>query len=1043
MFRIPHPLKPNFKKPTFSKRHGKPISNLVEFGPVADVARILAKPLSFLEKCEQMLGVLARAIDADFVTLREPNVEGTSMELIAAYKRPGIVDIDFPQSIAVREIPVGPDASPTAIDDTSKVSQPIPAYLDGIQRSAVIAPILQDGVVIGRLGFGSTVVNRFDDDAKRMISSISGTFGVLIQNARLLEHREVEANIGRILGSSLEISEALDSFTKQARGILGFDRLILNSIDESDQTFITEFTFGEEVQAHQVAIRRSYAGTLVEAVAQSRQSQILPRLDSDQDLDQQLAAFPRLSISTDAGYRYFISVPLNSADHLVGTLTIMRKDSRFTEDELTTTERLGNLVAGALASFKLEEYKRQAEKEALQSRAILEVEANIGRILSTPQGLRHAVESLESELGKILTLDHVVLTAVDLESETFTQEFEPFLNSDSLFEGIERPRAGMAYAGSITSEVIRSGNGLILNRVDPRVVSGQFHRARAIFEKGYKSMMAAPLVFENKTMGAIVFTRKSGVYGAEDIPVAERIAKLLAGALETFRITSERNQALLALSESEGRFRQIADSIGGVFWLANTDPHQLVYASPNFQDLWGMPQENTSEGYFNWLEVVHPDDLDSVREAHIESTKSGTIDIEYRTVNQNGEIKWLRSSGFPVLDEVGNLHRVCGITEDITEKKLELERIVDAGRLLSIGELASGVAHEINNPLACINLYSEMLMKLDLPVSVMEDLQIITYQGKRAAGIVRNLLQFARNSSPNSVDIPAREFIERCINLKQHDFRINNITVTTNVPADLNTITVDEPLMTQVLVNILSNAEQACTKAHGRGHVSVVLSSSDDSICISISDDGIGIPTEDISKIFAPFFTTKEVGDGTGLGLSVSYGIVAQMGGRIWAESDGATGSTFHVEIPKSAALAQEKPDDANQEIQDDRVSPIKVLVVDDEQNLRNIMARLLERNQCSVDLASDGEEAWSKVGENEYSCILLDLRMPGVDGQELFERMQQTRPDLVDKVIFVTGDLANSKSRSFLNDAANHVLEKPINTAELIQTVISVAQTN
>lgn len=1020
-------------------------SELSELNPVADVARILGQTLTFVEKCEQMLGILARALGADFATLREPNAEATSMDLIAYYKEPLAVHVEFPQSIAIHNLTAEYETSPTVINDASKVSQPLVPDIVSLRKSAIVAPIHQDGVVIGRLGFGSSELNHFDDDDKPMLENIAGTFGVLMQNARLLEHREIEADIGRIIGSSLDIPEALASFTDEARKILGFDRLVMSSISEPDETYVTEFVFGDDVEAHQVSTARSYMGTLVEQVAKTRRSQLLNLSHNDQELNRQLSGLDRLSIFVESGYRFFISTPLVAGDKLVGTLAIMRKTSRFTPDELIATERLGNLVAGALASFKLEEYKRQAEKDLQKSKAILEVEANIGRILSSPLGGVEYFEALKSALATIIPLDRVVLAAVDVETGQYSQGFNEFLSNP---ESLAVSNFVGSYKGTITSEVVKSGVTQILNADDPRLESGQFPRAMPLFDRGYRSLLATPMSFENTIIGTIVFARLDGEYDHEDAEVANRIGSLLAGALATFKITEERNRALLALSESEGRFRQIADTVGSVFSLVELDSLnqgslRLIYASPNFVDLWGISAEEAFGNPSLWMQSVHPDDLDRVSKIGLQTANNGNFDIEYRIIGRSGEVKWIRSCGFPVRDENGKLFRISGITEDITEKKSELERIAEAGRLLSVGELASGVAHEINNPLACINLYSEMLMEQDLPDTVIEDLQVISNQGKRAALIVRNLLQFARKSSPTTTTVSARDLVEHCIDLKAHDFRVNNVTATTDVPKDLQDIAIDEHLMTQVLVNLLSNAEQACVSAHGRGQISVIVREANDSILISVSDDGPGILPEVLPQIFTPFFTTKGVGDGTGLGLSVSYGIVAQMGGRLWAESNGRTGSAFHIEIPQGGAVEQPDLIPDNQTSQDEIVSPVNILVVDDEQNLRDILARLLERPNCKVDRAADGDEAWSKIQSVKYDCILLDLRMPGTDGQALFGRIRESDPELANKIVFITGDIANSKTRSFLSGESNHVLEKPLDISNLHRTVISVARGN
>ncbi len=238
--------------------------------------------------------------------------------------------------------------------------------------------------------------------------------------------------------------------------------------------------------------------------------------------------------------------------------------------------------------------------------------------------------------------------------------------------------------------------------------------------------------------------------------------------------------------------------------------------------------------------------------------------------------------------------------------------------------------------------------------------------------------------------------------------------------------------MTQVLVNILSNAEHACVGAHGRGHISISVQETGGSTRISISDDRPGISAENLGKVFDPFFTTKEAGCGTGLGLSVSYGIIAQLGGSLWAESDGVSGSTFQIEVPPSDSGAAGRPDEP-------AISPLRLLVVDDEPDLRNIIVRLLERRNHKVDVAGDGDEAWDRLQDQSYDCIMLDLRMAGTGGQELFQRLNAADPVMAGKIIFLTGDMANSSTRSFLDPLANLVLQKPISIGDLEQATAVV----
>jgi two-component system NtrC family sensor kinase len=277
--------------------------------------------------------------------------------------------------------------------------------------------------------------------------------------------------------------------------------------------------------------------------------------------------------------------------------------------------------------------------------------------------------------------------------------------------------------------------------------------------------------------------------------------------------------------------------------------------------------------------------------------------------------------------------------------------------------------------------------------------------------------------------------------LKAHDFRINNISATTEVMLSHPEIMIDEQLMTQVVVNILNNAEQACVSARGRGFIAVAVQEVNDSVRISISDDGPGISQENLAKVFDPFFTTKGVGEGTGLGLSVSYGIIAQLGGNIWAESDGSTGTKFHIDIPLASDQRDSGPA-VSEDSADEAPTPrYHVLVVDDEPDLRDILTRVIERRGHNVDQAGNGEEAWTKLQSTHYDCILLDLRMAGTDGQTLFQRISASDPHIAEKVIFVTGDVGSARTRSFLASVTNPVLRKPVSVDDLEQAMSAKAK--
>lgn len=238
------------------------------------------------------------------------------------------------------------------------------------------------------------------------------------------------------------------------------------------------------------------------------------------------------------------------------------------------------------------------------------------------------------------------------------------------------------------------------------------------------------------------------------------------------------------------------------------------------------------------------------------------------------------------------------IFTDITIAMDRQDRLYLTDRLASVGQMASGIAHELNNPLASIVGLSELLTEEDLPDSVREDVKIINSEGLRAAGVVKNMLSFASIHTPTKQPVQMNQVIEDILKLRAYHWRINNIAVETDLDPELPNVMADYFQMQQVFLNIVLNAEQSMTESHGKGTLKITSGMVDGLVIFSFNDDGTGIAPQNIGRIFDPFFTTKEVGSGTGLGLSICYGIVTSHGGRIYARSEIGQGATFVVELP-------------------------------------------------------------------------------------------------------------------------------------------------
>jgi len=344
---------------------------------------------------------------------------------------------------------------------------------------------------------------------------------------------------------------------------------------------------------------------------------------------------------------------------------------------------------------------------------------------------------------------------------------------------------------------------------------------------------------------------------------------------------------------------QSETTIDGI--LVVDENEKIVSCNKRFQQMWNVPPE--------WLEakddtpvLKHVTDQIKDPEQFLERVR---YLYDHRDERSRDEITAKDGRIFdrftaPLLDEHDTYRGRIWYLRDITDLRKMEEQLVMNDRMVSIGELSSGIAHELNNPLTSVIGYSDLLLASDddIPESVRNDLEIINREAKRTAGIVKNLLTFARKHETDKQTVDINSSIEKTLELRTYEQNVNNIQVVTNFAPDLPTITADEFRLQQVFLNIIINAEHFMTEAHGKGTLTVTTEQTGNTIRASFADDGPGISAEDIQHLFDPFFTTKEVGRGTGLGLSISYGIISEHGGRIYAESQPGQGATFTVELP-------------------------------------------------------------------------------------------------------------------------------------------------
>jgi PAS domain S-box-containing protein len=504
------------------------------------------------------------------------------------------------------------------------------------------------------------------------------------------------------------------------------------------------------------------------------------------------------------------------------------------------------------------------------------------------------------------------------------------------------------------------------------------------------------------------------------------------------RDITERVQMIEALKQSEERYRTVLEEMedpyyemdlaGRFTFFNNALCRRLGYSK---EELMGM----------HYKVYTPPEDCKTVFEQFSKVYRTGEPAklLLRSSIKKDGTRNFSETSALPIRNERGEIIGFRGITRDLTErKKAEEERkqleqkAQFASRLASVGELASGVAHEINNPLTGVIGYAHLLLaRKDISRDVRRDLEIINEGAQRVAGIVKKLLTFARQAKPEQRYVDINELIRNTLDLRAYELAASNIKVSLQLTRDMPMTIADPGQLQQVFLNLVINAETEMKLAYDRGRLSIKTEKVKSTLRITFKDTGPGIARENLETIFDPFFTTREVGQGTGLGLSVCHGIVTEHKGRIWAESEPGKGAAFIVELP---ITTEEKQLELAEPVvaEPQKITKAKILIVDDEPVIRQFISQVLGEQGHAIETVDNAADALVKVKSKRYRLILLDIKMPGMSGIELYKRFQKIAPSLTKRVVFITGDVMGKRTLAFIDKTKTPYMMKPFNAREL-----------
>lgn len=475
---------------------------------------------------------------------------------------------------------------------------------------------------------------------------------------------------------------------------------------------------------------------------------------------------------------------------------------------------------------------------------------------------------------------------------------------------------------------------------------------------------------------------------------------------------------------------------------------QALYWSPEVFRIHGLDPESFSPTVPAAIDRYHPVDRARVAE-HIEravAERSG-FDFQLRILRPDGEQRQVVAKGRVQIRD-GEAVSLFGIFQDVTEQIAMQERLLTTERMASIGTLAAGIGHEINNPLtyvmANLDLLAEVLGEAAADADAVRArafgfAEAAQHGAMRVRKIVRNLKSFARPSEANTRPLVLRSVVESAVAMAGHELR-HRARIELDFDPDVDMVLGDEARLGQVFVNLIVNAVHAIEEAHVEdGLICVRARREGDGVRVDVADNGTGLEPGAMARLFEPFFTTKPEGVGTGLGLSISQRIVEDLGGEITVSSTPGEGATFRVWLPAHVGVPGPAAPEHTPALGVALPRP-RVLVVDDEPFIRHVAQQVLGRD-FDVEVLSSARETLSALEhDRDRDALIIDVMMPGFTGVELYRMMERRWPELADRVLFVTGGAFTPDARRFMDelDARGkiYVLEKPFEVGELRRAV-------
>jgi signal transduction histidine kinase/ActR/RegA family two-component response regulator len=783
-----------------------------------------------------------------------------------------------------------------------------------------------------------------------------------------------------------------------------------------------------------------------------------------------------LPVYLQAGVKSLLIEPLTVREKIVpGVIALWSRDRyvTWTKDDPTNLRLLGDLLANIIESRRIEEDRIKREKYITLLNRFTQYAFETG-------DFHDILTKMSADLCDLMQADFCGFGLLDDERKTVLPTGVSGINASEFLKIGEIPAAG-----TMTEYVLRTGKRLILENIE----GSDFADNVITKVVPIKSFIVVPIKTAKKKIGSsIIGYLEPRVLTDQEIDMCQQAAAQITLSINniqsymdnvhhieemnTLSIMSTALRKAQSLSEIP---KNVIDRVIAMRLAENVA--MVIHENPD-------AQPSLAEGGGNWVSSSKEALLAKLTPiiGKVMETGKVILDDEFNTNCENIEIQKDASSqhvlGFPLKANLQTLGVFCvGSKNSFDEKHISLLnalsetianavyrqsvfdnmqvhletlrntkiQLVQSEKLAAIGELIAGVAHELNNPLTTISLSAELLLQQSVNEQDIYDLGKIVSEAQRAAKIVRSLLDFSRQRAPERQSVAINQLIKSTTDLVSWELVKNNINWHFAFADGLPLTVADPNQLKQVFINIINNSVQAIKKQNKPGDIKIItevgkplffgkVASEENVIRIIFYDTGPGIPPPVLPRIFDPFFTTKGVNEGTGLGLSVCHGIITEHKGHIWAENVDEGGTKIIIEIP--IIVPDEHAEDGSRAATDRVSTNERLLIIEDEEDVLEVMQRALMRKGFTIDGVNSGEEGLKYLKENTYSLIICDIRMSGMNGFDFYQAVQKFDPKLARKIVFTSGDSIKPESMNFIKMTGAMFLPKPFELSHLVNVV-------